>query len=93
VDNLLKRFPGGLSADRSIWLRPGAGGKPQEADFPDNSGRWPTLAATESAKSRLNGENGPKAPETGVRDAAVVKKLLFIINGFAFRRPFCQEIK
>jgi hypothetical protein len=48
---------------------------------------------TESAKDRLNGKNRPEAPETTAAAPGVINKLLFIINSFAFRQPFCQEIK
>jgi hypothetical protein len=53
---------------------------------------WP-IPATESAKDRLNAENRSKRPETTHWAGPAIKKLLFIINGFAFRQPFCQEIK
>jgi hypothetical protein len=56
------------------------------------AGHWP-IPATESANDRLNGKNRPKRPETARRAVPAIKKLLFIINGFAFRQPFCQEIK
>jgi hypothetical protein len=51
------------------------------------------IPTAESAKGRLNGENRPKRPETARGAVPAIKKLLFIINGFAFRQPFCQEIK